>query len=472
MHHAKAFRELDVLAITIGPLQDNVEKTTSMNAKKMGSLATRLGPCSRLWTLEFPPFAQPRTGMAVETELYDLLGVSPNASEAEIRKAYMKKAKEHHPDKNPNNPDAHAQFQEMAAAYEILNDPQKREAYDMRGMDGIKGNGGGPAFDPADIFAQFGMFFDTAGPGFGRRERGPEVIPHEVTLEDLYNGKTVKMNMERQAVCGLCHGSGAKGNAKPKPCANCDGKGFTFVHSQIAPSRIGTSRVLCQSCSGAGEKVKEKDRCKKCKGEKTIKETKRHELFIEKGMANGQRIVLHGAGDEDPGVPAGDVVFVLRAPRHESFERCEDDLLTHVKITLSEALFGFSRILLTHLDGRGIQVSSPPGKIIKPGDAIVLRGEGMPVYKHPDQTGDLYVVFSIEMPDEQWLKTVDQKALESLFPPKKNNPEPLPENVVEAEFEESDVVDFGGDEDDWEDEEDSDDEYGHGMGPEPECRQQ
>ncbi|KAF8072033.1 hypothetical protein FPV67DRAFT_914547 [Lyophyllum atratum] len=416
--------------------------------------------------------------MAVETELYDLLGVSSTASEAEIRKAYMKKAKEHHPDKNPNNPDAHAKFQEMAAAYEILNDPDSREAYDIRGMDGLKGSGGGAGYDPADIFAQFfnaGMFFDTAGPGPGRRASGPEVIPHEVTLEDLYNGKTVKMNMEREALCTQCKGSGAKGNAKPKPCATCDGKGFTIVHSQLGPSRIGSSRVACHSCHGSGEKLKDKDRCKKCKGEKTITEKKRHEIVIEKGMSNGQRIVLPGAGDEEPGVPAGDVVFVLKAVPHDSFERNANDLVTQVKITLSEALFGFSRILVTHLDGRGIEVSSPPGKIIKPDDCIVLRGEGMPVYKKPNAKGDLYVTLSVEMPDDQWSKTIDAKALESLLPPKRSNPEPLPETVDHAEFEESDILEFGGEDDDWEDE-DEDDEYeyghGHGGGPDPECRQQ
>ncbi|KAG5651746.1 hypothetical protein H0H81_007599 [Sphagnurus paluster] len=384
----------------------------------------------------------------------------------------------------------------MAAAYEILNDAQSREAYDTRGMDGIKGPGGGGAgFDAADLFQQFfaqGMFFDPAGPG-ARRGRGSEVINHEVTLEDLYNGKSVHMNLEREAVCGLCKGSGAKGNAKPKPCATCDGRGFTIVTTQIAPSRLGSSRVMCHSCSGSGQKLKEKDRCKKCKGEKVVTEKKRQEIFIEKGMTNGQRIVLTGAGDEEPGVPPGDVVFVLKVSPHDSFERSGNDLLTHVKITLSEALFGFSRILLTHLDGRGIEVTSPPGKIIKPEDSIVLRGEGMPVYKRPEEKGDLYVILSIEMPDEQWLKTIDQKALSSLLPPKRGNPEPLPEVLVDAKYEESDIVDvrsrsfpasqsffdqfapqFGGDdEDDWEDEEDEDDEYGgHGMGPEPECRQQ
>ncbi len=103
------------------------------------------------------------------------------------------------------------------------------------------------------------------------------------------------------------------------------------------------------------------------------------------------------------------MVFVLKAEPHASFERSGNDLLTTIKITLSEALFGFSRILVTHLDGRGIKVTSPPGKILKPDDSIVLRHEGMPIHKTPDQKGDLYVVFEIEMPDSQWLKTVDPK---------------------------------------------------------------
>jgi DnaJ family protein A protein 2 len=157
-----------------------------------------------------------------------------------------------------------------------------------------------------------------------------------------------------------------------------------------------------------------------------IKEKTRQEIFIEKGMSDRQRIVLAGAGDQkvgrmfrtskflvnwnlQPGIAPGDVIFVLNANPHESFERNGSDLLTHVTITLSEALLGFSRIILTHLDGRGIKFSSPPGKIIKPDDAIVLRGEGMPVHKQPDEKGNLYVIFEIEMPTVNWLMTVDTK---------------------------------------------------------------
>lgn len=106
---------------------------------------------------------------------------------------------------------------------------------------------------------------------------------------------------------------------------------------------------------------------------------------------------------------------MLKARHHESFERSGNDLLTTVHITLSEALLGFSRILVTHLDGRGLRVSSPPGKIIKPGDNIVIRDEGMPVYKNPDHKGNLYVMLQVDMPDETWLGSVD-RTVTSILP--------------------------------------------------------
>lgn len=103
------------------------------------------------------------------------------------------------------------------------------------------------------------------------------------------------------------------------------------------------------------------------------------------------------------------MTFILKTKKHDSFERAGADLITHATITLSEALLGFSRIIVTHLDGRGINVSSPPGKIIQPRETIVLRGEGMPIFKRPDSKGDLYVVLTLEMPTDDWLKTVDLK---------------------------------------------------------------
>ncbi|KAF8969256.1 hypothetical protein BDZ97DRAFT_1915598 [Flammula alnicola] len=393
----------------------------------------------------------------IETELYELLGVSFNASEDEIKKAYKRKAKEHHPDKNINDPEAGQKFQEMAAAYEILSDANKRSAYDTHGLDGMGSSRGDP-MDPANFFAQFfaggggggnpmfGFDFGPDMPGGRRRGKGEDsVIPYDVTLEDLYNGKSVKMNMEKEVICSVCKGSGARGNAKPKPCSTCEGQGWTNTKIRLPTGAYGISKAACKECHGLGERLKEKERCKKCKGEKTVKEKTRQEIFVEKGMTDRQRIVLAGGGDQEPGIPAGDVIFILKASQHESFERSGNDLLTNVTITLSEALLGFSRIIITHLDGRGIKMTTPPGKIIKPQDSI---------------------------------------AVEAVLPPKRTDVDPQPEAVDEADFEESDIVDvgarsfpagrffdqafasqFGEDDEDWE--EDEDDEDG-----EPDCRPQ
>lgn len=120
----------------------------------------------------------------------------------------------------------------------------------------------------------------------------------------------------------------------------------------------------------------------------------------------GALFVFQSSYSFQPGIPAGDVIFVLNMERHNAFERSGNDLLIKVNITLSEALFGFSRILITHLDGRGIRVTSPRGKIIKPHDTIILRGEGMPIYKQKEQKGDLYVVFNIDFPPDSWVNNL------------------------------------------------------------------
>jgi len=201
-----------------------------------------------------------------------------------------------------------------------------------------------------------------------------------------------------------------------------------------------------------------------------------------------------------PGIPPGDVIFALRVAPHESFIRQGQDLLAHVRITLSEALLGFSRVVLTHLDGRGIRVASPAGKIVRPDDAIVVRGEGMPArsFGAPGASaatrGDLFVVFEVEMPDAEWLKTVDTKTLEALLPAKKPPMVPPPAVIDDVRYEPTDIaavsvgltrsvlsseanggLQFGeADEDGWEDtddEEEDDDLHDHIHG-QPECQQQ
>ncbi|ORX90055.1 dnaJ-like protein subfamily A member 2-like protein [Basidiobolus meristosporus CBS 931.73] len=374
---------------------------------------------------------------------YEILGVERDATDSEIKKAYRKLAMKFHPDKNP---DEGEKFKEISHAYEILSDPDKREHYDRFGEEG--GNGGGDyGMNPEDIFAQFfgGGF---GGPSFGAggprnwKQRGEDIVhPLKVTLEDLYNGKATKMALQRNVICSHCHGKGGKSGAVKK-CTSCDGHGVKMTMRQIAPGMMQQMQVACTSCDGKGEIIKEKDRCKKCKGKKVTNERKILEAFIDKGMKDGQKIVVKGEADQEPGIETGDVVLVVKQQDHDTFERKGADLLAHVKITLTEALCGFSKCIVTHLDGRGLVVNHPPGEVIKPGDVKCIMGEGMPQYKRPFDKGNLYVQFDVEFPPNGWLSNPEYKTLESVLPPRPAEAA-RPEVIDEIHLHDSNISQYG-----------------------------
>ncbi|EUC54650.1 DnaJ central domain protein [Rhizoctonia solani AG-3 Rhs1AP] len=325
--------------------------------------------------------------------------------------------------------------------------------------------------DPDDLFAHLfggmgmgpGMFNMGSGPSRGGGSRSRDsVIPYEVSLEDLYNGKNVQMNMTRDVICLQCNGSGGKAKATRTQCTRCKGKGWVNVNQMLGPNQIGVSRSSCPDCDGEGKKIREKDRCKKCKGNKTVSESKKIEFTIKKGMGDRTRITLSKQGDQVPGQETGDLIFVLRLKDHNSFHTHGSSLMTVVHITLSEALTGFNRVLFTHLDGRGIRVASNGKKITRSQDVIKIAGEGMPVLDTPKK-GDLYVTFVVDMPEDEWFRGLDQSALEALaklLPPKK--PDPPSNEVIDVTYTDADTDEF---DDEWE-ESDDDDEDG------PECRHQ
>jgi len=154
---------------------------------------------------------------------------------------------------------------------------------------------------------------------------------------------------------------------------------------------------------------------------------------------------------------------------HPTIHRAGSDLITTVHLTLSEALLGFSRVLITHLDGRGIHVERKRGDILSSGDTIVIKSEGMPIHKQPSARGDLYIHFEVEMPTEEWLKSVDLKVLESVLPPKKPDLDPRPARVDVVDWEAADMNAYDEHEDEWEDEEDEEDEGGDYGDEAPEC---
>lgn len=394
-----------------------------------------------------------------------------------------------HPDKVPEDQraDAEIKFKQVSQAYEILYDDDKRQMYDMHGMAAFEkgGGAGGPGgMDMDDILSQmFGMGMGGGGmggmPGMnggpGRRgpRRGPDEEQHyEVSLEELYKGKTTRFASTKNVICPQCNGSGGKDKAKPKQCDTCHGQGTQRKLQMIGAGLATEVQVPCGTCNGAGQFFKEKERCKRCKGVRTISTKKMLELYIPPGSRQGDRIVLSGEADQKPDQEPGDIVFELVETPHETFSRAGADLSAHLEITLAEALTGFDRVVLKHLDGRGIHVKvEPKGQILRPEQILKVHGEGMP-HKRSDHKGDLYLEVDIKFPEDGFFR--DDAAVEKLRSalPKDDTPDIKAEEVDEVDFEtDADIEGFGAGSDDpragaqWEDED--------GEGPQgAQCAQQ
>lgn len=349
------------------------------------------------------------------TRYYEILGVPKNASQDELKKAYRKAAIKNHPDKG-GDPE---KFKELAQAYEVLSDPEKRDIYDQYGEDALKeGMGGGGGHDPFDIFQSFfggNPFGGGSSRGTRRQRRGEDVVhPLKVSLEDLYNGTSKKLSLSRNVLCSKCKGKGSKSGASMK-CNGCQGSGMKVSIRHLGPSMIQQMQHVCSDCRGTGETINEKDRCPQCKGEKVLPDKKMLEVTVEKGMQNGQRITFEGEADEAPDTVTGDIVFVVQQKEHPKFKRKGDDLFVEHTLLLTEALCGF-QFILTHLDGRQLLIKSGPGEVVKPGQFKAINDEEMPVYQRPFMKGNLYIHFSVDFPESF---TPEQcKALEAVLPPR------------------------------------------------------
>ncbi|XP_065014959.1 dnaJ protein homolog isoform X2 [Musa acuminata AAA Group] len=349
------------------------------------------------------------------TRYYEILGVSKNASQDDLKKAYRKAAIKNHPDKG-GDPE---KFKELAQAYEVLSDPEKREIYDQYGEDALKEGmrGGGGGHNPFDIFESFfgGSPFG-GGSSRGRRQRRGEdaIHPLKVSLEDLYSGISKKLSLSQNVICQKCKGKGSKSGASMS-CSGCEGSGMKVTIRQLGPGMIQQMQHPCSECKGTGETINEKDRCPQCKGEKVIQEKKVLEVVVEKGMQNEQKITFPGEADEAPETVTGDIVFVLQQKDHPKFKRKGDDLYYEHTLSLTEALCSF-QFVLTHLDNRQLLIKSNPGEVVKPDQFKAINDEGMPMYQRPFMRGKLYIHFTVDFPD---LLTLDQcKALEAALPPK------------------------------------------------------
>lgn len=362
--------------------------------------------------------------MVKETTYYDILGVKPNATSDELKKAYRQLALKYHPDKNPNEGE---RFKQISQAYEVLSNPDKRELYDHGGEQALKEGGisSGGYSSPMDIFEMvfgggmggMGGMFDGFGGGRGRGgpRKGKELMhPLTVTLEELYNGSTRKLALQKKVICAACEGRGGKKGANEK-CGKCKGSGMEVYTTQVGPGIIHQVKSACRDCQGQGERMNPKDKCKVCQGGKTVKERKILEVHVDKGMSSGQRVMFRGEGDQEPGLEPGDIVVVLDQKDHPVFRRHGNDLLMQMTLELVEALCGFQRVIPT-LDNRNLVITSIPGQVVKHGDLKYVMGEGMPIYKNPFEKGRLVIQFDVNFPNSINPAVIPE--LETCLPPR------------------------------------------------------
>jgi len=313
--------------------------------------------------------------MATKRDYYEILGVSRNADENEIKAKYRRLALKYHPDRNPGNKEAEEKFKEAAEAYEVLRDPEKRRIYDQFGHEGLAGTGfsGFRGFD--DIFSSFGDIFEEFF-GFGARRGGRTAarrgadLRYDLTIDFMAAafGTETEIEIEKLVTCPTCEGTGCRPGTYPETCQYCGGSG------QVSRTQgFFSIRTTCPNCHGEGRVIAHQ--CRECRGTGKVKRKKKVTVRIPAGVDSGSRLRLTGEGESGTrGGPPGDLYIFITVRPHEFFKRQNNDVICQVPISFVDAALGVDVTVPTLTGNKRLHI--PRGT--QPGDVFRFKGEGIP----------------------------------------------------------------------------------------------
>ena len=352
--------------------------------------------------------------MAEKKDYYEVLGVSKNATDDELKKAYRKLAKKYHPDANPDNKaEAEAKFKEVNEAYETLSNPQKRQMYDQFGTADPQGFGGagGPfggnggyysytssGFDGfGDIFGDLGDLFGFGTGRTSRAQKGPVKganLKYDITLtyEEAYTGVEKEINISRNETCNICSGSGAKPGTNPETCSVCGGRGTI---TKMQTTLLGQMKVqtTCSNCHGTGKVIK--NVCDNCLGKGTVRKQAKIKIKIPAGIDDGQTVVLRGEGEPGKnGGEKGDIYVTVRLKRHSIFTRQDDNVYCEIPITFTQATLG-ADIQVPLVDGTTVTYKIPEGT--QTGTKFTIKDKGF-VHINSGYKGNLIFTVQVQVP--------------------------------------------------------------------------
>jgi molecular chaperone DnaJ len=330
-------------------------------------------------------------------DFYEVLGVSRDASDSEIKRAYRKLAMDYHPDRNPDDPEAEEKFKEASNAYKVLSDPEQRSRYDRFGPEGLRGGGGGfQGFGGVeDIFSAFGDLFGDFFGGRGRRQRRGEDVHLQLTISfaEAVHGTAKELEVPRREPCGTCNGTRAKPGTKPETCSTCRGQG-QVMHSQ----GFFMIQTACPDCRGTGQHIKEP--CEDCEGVGLVEEISQITVNVPAGIDDGRTLRLAGKGEvpREGGVP-GHLYVTISVEADERFYREAENVLVEVPVSYLQAILGGEVEVPTLEDDVTGTTSLEIKRGTQPGDVVRRRGEGIARLDGRGK-GDLVYQFKVVIPEK------------------------------------------------------------------------